>query len=66
MSSAWPAAEHGREDAVNHVLLAHDPLRHLRAQPGDRLDQALELAYVVLWCGFRGGHALSVWGLCEI
>ena len=37
------AGEDGGEDAVHHVLLADDPLRHLGAQAGDGTDQALEL-----------------------
>ena len=48
------AAQDGGEDALDHVVLAHDPLGHLAAQPGDGLDQALELLDVVVLAG-RGG-----------
>jgi hypothetical protein len=61
------AGQDGGEDAVHHVLLAYDPLGYLGPKPGDGLDQALELAYVVLWGGV-GMAALRArcWGVPAI
>ena len=42
-----PARQHRREDPLDHVVLAHDPLGHLAPKAGDRAHQALELADVV-------------------
>ena len=49
------AAQDGGEDPLDHVVLPDDPLRHLAAQPDDRLGQALELLDVVVrrWLRLR-------------
>jgi hypothetical protein len=50
------AGEHGGEDAVHHVLLADDPLRHLGAKALHGADEPLELLDVVLGDAVGSGH----------
>ena len=52
-----PAGEDGGEDAVDHVVLADDPLGHLAPQPRDGIDQALRAG----WTSSLGAGAGAVW-----
>jgi hypothetical protein len=55
-----PAREDRGENAVHDLVLAHDPVRHLRLEPGNGSDQPLQLPDVVVRCRLRLRHGHRV------
>ena len=51
-----PAGEDGRQDPVDHLVLADDALSHLGPEALDGADESLELLDVVLGDALRCGH----------